>query len=132
MLRVARRTLHALLLLAAVSLLSFVLLSLAPGNFFDELRLNPQVSPETVAALKAEYGVDRPLLVRYWRWTEAAVRGDFGYSLSYRCAVGVLIWPRVRNTLVLTILASMVAWAIALPWGTLEAMHRGGWIDRLG
>lgn len=132
MLRVARRILHGLLLLAAVSLLSFVLLSLAPGNFFDELKLNPQISPETVAALKAEYGMDRPLLVRYWRWTLAAARGEFGYSLSYRSPVGPLIWPRVRNTLLLTLLATLVAWMVALPWGIAEALHRGEWIDRLG
>ena len=132
MLRVARRILHGLLLLAAVSLLSFLLLSLAPGNFFDELKLNPQISPETVAALKAEYGMDRPLLVRYWRWTLAAARGEFGYSLSYRSPVGPLIWPRVRNTLLLTLLATLVAWMVALPWGIAEALHRGEWICRLG
>jgi peptide/nickel transport system permease protein len=132
MFRLALRTLHALLLLAAVSLFSFLLLSLAPGNFFDELKLNPQISPDTVAALKAQYGVDRPLPVRYWRWTQAAVRGDFGYSLSYHCSVGTLLWPRARNTLLLTACATVFAWMIALPWGVLEALHRGRWIDRLG
>jgi peptide/nickel transport system permease protein len=131
MLRIARRVLHGLVLLFGVSALTFALLSAAPGNLFDELKLNPQISPETVTALKAEYGVDRPWLMRYAYWTSAALRGDFGYSLSYRCPVGKLLWPRVRNTLVLTVLATLLSWMIAIPWGILEAVRRGQWIDRI-
>jgi peptide/nickel transport system permease protein len=130
--RVASRMLHGLLLLLGVSALSFALLSAAPGNVFDELRLNPQISPETVAALKAEYGVDKPWPVRYARWLQSALRGEFGYSLSYRCNVGTLLWPRARNTLLLTSLATLLAWAIAVPWGTLEALHQGRWLDLAG
>jgi peptide/nickel transport system permease protein len=132
MLRAGRRTLHGLFLLTGVSLLSFALLSLAPGNFYDELRLNPQISPETVAALRLEYGMDRPLPVRYLRWVTSVAKGDFGYSLSYHCSVGSLLWPRARNTLLLTALATLLAWMLAVPWGTLEALHRGRWIDRTG
>jgi peptide/nickel transport system permease protein len=132
MLRAGRRTLHGLLLLLGVSLLSFALLSVAPGNFYDELKLNPQISPETVASLKLEYGMDRPLPVRYLRWVASVAKGDFGYSLSYRCSVGSLLWPRSRNTLLLTGFATLLAWMVAVPWGTLEALHRGRWIDRTG
>jgi peptide/nickel transport system permease protein len=132
MVRVARRILHGLLLLLGVSALSFALLSAAPGNLFDELRLNPQISAETVAALKAEYSIDKPWPVRYFRWLQSAVRGEFGYSLSYRCAVGKLLWPRARNTLLLTGLATLLAWMIAIPWGVLEALSRGKWLSRIG
>lgn len=132
MLRVARRVLHGLVLLFGVSVLTFALLSAAPGNLFDELKLNPQISPKTVMALKAEYGVDRPWLTRYAYWTSSALRGDFGYSLSYRCPVGKLLWPRVRNTLLLTVLATLLSWMIAIPWGMFEAVRRGQWIDRIG
>jgi peptide/nickel transport system permease protein len=132
MVRIARRILHGLLLLVGVSVLTFALLSAAPGNFFDELRLNPQISPQAIAALKAEYGVGRPWLVRYADWVRAAVRGEFGYSLSYHRPVGELLWPRVRNTLLLASLAMAFSWAIALPWGALEAWNRGGWVDHAG
>jgi peptide/nickel transport system permease protein len=132
MVRVARRILHGFLLLLGVSALSFALLCLSPGNFFDELRLNPQISPDTVSALRAEFAMDRPWPVRYLRWIASGFRGDFGYSLSYRCPVGVLLWPRARNTLLLTTLATLLAWIIALPWGVLEALHRGNWIGRAG
>jgi peptide/nickel transport system permease protein len=132
MARVARRIVHGLLLLAGVSVFAFALLSAAPGNFFDELRLNPQVSPETVAALKIQYGMDRPLPVRYLRWVASVARGQFGYSLSYHCTVGSLLWLRARNTLLLTGFATLLAWMVALPWGVLEALHRGAWVDRMG
>jgi len=132
MIRIARRVLHGLLLLFGVSALSFALLSAAPGNLFDELRLNPQISADTVAALKAEYGIDKPWPIRYVRWLESMLRGEFGYSLSYRCAVGTLLWPRARNTLLLTSLATLLAWIIAIPWGVLEALKRGKWLDRIG
>ena len=95
MLKVAPRILHGLLLLVGVSIIAFTLLSLAPGNFFDELKLNPQVSPATVAALKIQYGMDRPFPVRYLRWLASVTRGDFGYSLSYHSAVAPLLMVSV-------------------------------------
>jgi peptide/nickel transport system permease protein len=125
------RILHGFLLLLGVSALSFALLSAAPGNFVDELRLNPQISADTVAAFKAQYGIDKPWPVRYWRWLESIVRGEFGYSLSYRCGVGTLLWPRARNTLLLTSLGTLLAWSIAIPWGIFEALHRDEWLDRV-
>jgi peptide/nickel transport system permease protein len=132
LLKVASRTLHGLLLLAGVSVFAFAHLSAAPGNFFDELKLNPQVSPATVAALKVQYGMDRPLPVRYLHWVVSLSRGDFGYSLSYHSPVGPLVLVRAGNTLLLTGLATLLAWTLALPWGVLEALHRGGWVDRIG
>jgi peptide/nickel transport system permease protein len=131
MARIARRVLHGFLLLLGVSALSFALLSAAPGNFVDELRLNPQISADTVAALKTEYGIDKPWPARYLRWLESVFRGEFGYSLSYRCGVGTLLWPRVRNTLLLTGLGTLLAWMVAVPWGILEALHRDRLLDRV-
>jgi peptide/nickel transport system permease protein len=132
MVRVARRIAHGCLLLLGVSALSFALLSLSPGNFFDELRLNPQISPDTVSALRAQYGMDHPWPVRYARWIASGFRGDFGYSLSYHCPVGTLLWPRARNTLLLTGLSTMLAWMVALPLGVFEALQRGKWPGRVG
>jgi peptide/nickel transport system permease protein len=72
-----RRLAHGLLVLIGVSLLTFCLLELAPGDFFSDLLLNPQTSPETVAALRAQYGIDRPLPVRYGRWLWSVAGGDW-------------------------------------------------------
>ncbi len=78
-----RRLLRAGLLLVGVSALCFLFTEMAPGSFFDEMRLNPQISPETIAALRTRYGLDQPLPVRYVRWMAAVIRGDFGYSIAY-------------------------------------------------
>jgi peptide/nickel transport system permease protein len=115
-----------------VSLFSFVLLSAAPGNFFDDLKLNPQISSATISALKTQYGTDRSMPERYALWIVSIARGDWGYSLSYHCPVGGLVWHRAGNTLLLTVLATLLAWMVALPWGIIEALHKDGWIDRTG
>jgi peptide/nickel transport system permease protein len=127
-----RRFLNAIALLLAISFFSFLLLAMAPGNYFDELRLNPQISSHTIETLKVKYGMDRPWPIRYFRWMSSAARGDFGYSISYDRPVGSLLWLRARNTLLLTSLATLLAWMVALPWGTLEALQKGGLIDRIG
>lgn len=126
---IGRRLLHGLLLLVGVSLLSFVFADLAPGDYFSQLRTDPRVSAQTVAALRAQYGLDRPLPVRYAAWVASVLRGDFGYSLAYNSPVGPLLWARVRATLLLTGTATILAWLIALPLGIWNATARGTWGD---
>ena len=126
-----RRAIHAVLLLIGASLLSFLFSSLAPGSFFDEMKLNPQISPETVAALRAQYGLDQPLPVRYLRWVKSVLRGEWGYSFAYNQPVRSLLMVRARNTLLLTTLAMALAWLIAVPIGVWIASRRGRWDDQL-
>ena len=126
---IGRRLLHGLLLLVGVSLLSFLFADLAPGDYFSELRADPRVSAAAVAALRAQYGLDRPLPVRYAAWVASVLRGDFGYSLAYNSPVGPLLWARVRATLLLTGTATILAWLIALPLGIWNATARGTWRD---
>jgi peptide/nickel transport system permease protein len=126
-----RRALHAVLLLLGASLLSFLFSSLAPGSFFDEMKLNPQISPETVAALRSQYGLDQPLPVRYVRWVKSVLRGEWGYSFAYNQPVRSLLMVRARNTLLLTTLAMALAWLMAVPIGVWIASRRGRWDDQL-
>lgn len=127
----AKRFLHAVFLLFGVSVLSFLFLALAPGSFFDEMRLNPQISPETVAALRAHYGLDRPLPVRYVRWVQSVLHGELGYSFAYNSPAGPLLWARARNTLVLTGTATLLAWLLAIPLGVAVAARRGRSLDHV-
>jgi peptide/nickel transport system permease protein len=128
---IVRRLLYALFLLAGVSLLSFWMANLAPGSFFDEMRLNPQISAQSVDQMKAMYGFDRPLPVRYWRWVRALASGNMGISLAYNQPVSSLLWQRLGNTLLLTGVAWMCAWILAIPLGVCAAAWRGRWHDRL-
>jgi len=127
----ARRLLHAALLLVGASLLTFLFTAMAPGNYFDEMRLNPQIPPETLAALKTSYGLDKPLAERYWDWLKSLAHGEMGYSFAYNSPVSALLAVRARNTLLLTVTATLLAWCIALPLGVWSAEHAGRWLDRL-
>jgi peptide/nickel transport system permease protein len=126
-----RRLAHAALLLFAVSILTYLFASLAPGDYFDEMRLNPQIAPETVVALRAQYRLDRPLPLRYVRWLDSVVHGDLGYSFSYNSPVAPLLLVRARNTLVLTLTAALLAWGLALPLGVRGAENVGRLPDTL-
>src|SRR6266852_2369460 len=126
-----RRAGHAVFLLFGVSVLAFLFSSLAPGNYFDEMRLNPQISADRVSALRAEYQVDRPMAVRYAHWTGSLLRGDLGFSLAYNGPVAPLLWARARNTLLLTGTATLLAWLTAIPIGIWSAARKRGWMDRL-
>jgi len=125
-----RRLLHSLALLIVVSLLAFFLSQLAPGSFLDELKLNPQISQQTIDALRVHYGLDQPVMVRYFRWLRSAMVGDFGYSVAYNLPVNHLLWGRMRATLLLGTSAMLLAWLIALPLGIWSA-HSGGFADRV-
>ena len=125
-----RRFFHAVLLLGGASVLAFLFTALAPGNYFDEMRLNPQISSETLAALKAHYDLDKPLAVRYAVWLKSLARGEMGYSFAYNAPVAPLLAVRARNTLLLTIVSTLLAWCVALPLGVWSAGHSGGWGDR--
>jgi peptide/nickel transport system permease protein len=128
---VARRAIHVIFLLSGVSILSFLFLQLAPGDYFDEMRLNPAISAKSIVALKTEYGVDKPLPVRYVRWVSSVMHGEMGYSFAYNRPVTTLLWARAENTLLLTLPATFAAWLIAIPLGIWMAIHRGGYTDRL-
>ncbi|MGC1482817.1 MAG: ABC transporter permease [Candidatus Acidiferrum sp.] len=126
-----RRTLHAVFLLFGVSLLTFLFSALTPGNYFDEMRLNPQIAPETVAALRVQYQLDRPLPVRYIHWLNSIAHGELGFSFAYNSPVGPLLWVRARNTLLLTATATLLVWMLALPLGIWSAARFGHAPDRV-
>jgi peptide/nickel transport system permease protein len=127
-----RRLAHSLLLLFGVSVLSFALFELAPGSFFDEMRLHPQISPATVAALRARYGMELSPPERYLRWLRSVAAGEMGYSFAYGSPVLPLLVLRARNTLLLAGSATLLAWLLAVPLGVWFARRRGRWPDRLG
>jgi peptide/nickel transport system permease protein len=126
-----RRLLHAVFLLFGVSILTFLFTSLAPGDYFGEMRLDSHIAPQTLTALRRQYQLDRPLPVRYARWVKSVVQGDLGYSFSNNSPVAPLIWVRARNTLLLTVTATLLTWGLALPLGVWSAERLGRFPDTL-
>jgi peptide/nickel transport system permease protein len=126
-----RRLMQSAFLLIGVSILTFLFSTLAPGNYYDEMRLNPQISPETVAALRTQYQLDGPLPARYGRWLISLLHGEMGFSFAYNGPVAPLLWVRARNTLLLTVTATLIAWALAIPLGIWSATTFGRLPDRV-
>jgi peptide/nickel transport system permease protein len=124
------RLVQTVFLLIGVSILTFLFSSLAPGTYLDEMRLNPEISTGTLNALRAEYQLDQPLPVRYARWAGSIARGELGYSFAYNSPVAPLLWIRARNTLLLTLVATLLAWSLALPLGIWSAETLGRLPDR--
>jgi peptide/nickel transport system permease protein len=124
---VLNRFFHGVLLALAVSVFTFALLQLAPGTYFEELKANPSVAPETVTILETRYGLEQPLPVRYERWLRSAVHGDFGLSLAYNTPVTLLLLPRAKNTILLSGLATLLAWTLAIPLGIWTSTARSSW-----
>ena len=127
---VLKRLLHMIPLLLGVSLLTFLLMSLAPGNYFTALKQNPQVSPETIARLQSQFHLDKPWYVQYFFWLENVLRGNFGYSMAYKIPATSLIFQRLWNTFVLSFFAMLIAWGIAIPLGIWAAVKKDSWVDR--
>ncbi|MDQ7038982.1 MAG: ABC transporter permease [Aquificota bacterium] len=125
------RLLQAVPTVLGVTFISFLIIKLAPGDFLDQLKLNPQISPETVERLKRIYGLDEPVLVQYLKWLKSAVVFDLGYSFQYHAPVLDLILERIPNTLLLSVSSALIAWAISVPLGTVAAFTEGSRLDKL-
>jgi len=126
----ARRLARVVLLLLAVSVLCFLLTRLAPGTYFDEIRLNPQISPQTIALLQARYGLNQPLGVRYARWMRSVLRGDFGFSIAYNTPVARLMLAPAEHTLLLGGVAMLLCWLISVPLAVWSARYERSLFDR--
>ena len=126
-----RRALHAAVLLVVISLCSFSLLELAPGNYVDAMRLDVSISPDTAAALRSRYKLDQSLPARYVSWWGSVLRGEFGISFAYGMPVGSLLWPRMKNTLLLATMAAIALWTTGILLGVVAAITSSRVIEHL-
>ena len=118
---VLRRLLIAIPSLLGISLVLFVVLALAPGDPFSELATNPNVPPEVALALRAKFGLDDPIYLRYLHWLNAMLHGDWGFSFVSRMNVDTLILQRLPTTLYVIGSAQILALLIAIPVGVYAA-----------
>ncbi len=129
---------HRLLLmiptLLLMSLLTFVIINLPPGNYLESLISELKASGETadlqkVEFLRKQYGLDQPVLVQYWRWLMGLFRGDLGYSFEYDRPVTAIIGERLALTFVVSAGAILFTWVVAFPIGVYSATHKYSWAD---
>ncbi|MCP3403455.1 MULTISPECIES: ABC transporter permease [unclassified Bradyrhizobium] len=128
---VLRRLLIAVPSLLGISLVLFVVLALAPGDPFSELATNPNVPPEVALALRAKFGLDDPIYLRYLHWLNAMLHGDWGFSFVSRMNVDTLILQRLPATLYVIGSAQILALLVAIPVGVYAATKPYSLFDQI-
>jgi peptide/nickel transport system permease protein len=131
LLYIVKRLLQALVTLLLAAAFSFFVVQLAPGDFLTPFRQNPEISPETLAALEQQYRLDQPVWNQYLAWLQQVVtKFNFGISFAYQRPALEILWERVPNTILLSAASFLVTWAIAIPLGILGAVNQNRWLDR--
>ncbi len=129
---VLRRLIQAIPTWFGITLLSFILLRLAPSDPVSLMVSGAHdLSPEDLAAMRAAYGLDQPLPIQYINWLGHLLTGDFGRSFIYKRPVIEMIQAALPNTLLLTGLALTFTLVIGVPLGVLAARYRGSWLDQV-
>ena len=116
--------------LLGVTLLVFFIMHLAPGNVAAMI-LGENATKEQIAALEAEMGLDRPLLIQYLDYLLGLLHGDLGTSYTTGASVTSEIMARFPYTVVLTLVAAVVSILLALPLGILAAVKQNTWVDNV-
>jgi peptide/nickel transport system permease protein len=128
---IIRRLLIALPLLLAISFITFLFIQIAPGDYFDTLRLNPQISEETIKLYEAQYHFNEPVLIQYFWWLKNLLKFDLGYSFTQKNSVVSVIKSRLANTLILSLASLIFTWLIAIPLGIYCAVKQYRWPDKI-
>jgi len=133
---IVRRLLAMIPTLLLVSILTFIIIELPPGDFMTQLAANVGTSGSSmdqaaVENLQRQYGLDKPAVIRYLTWISGFPRGDFGYSLDWKAPVRDLIGGRLGMTLLLSIISLGIMWVVALPIGIYSATRQYSLGDNL-
>ncbi len=126
-----RRLLASVSLLFLLSLATFGLFSLIPGDYLSEMEFNGVVPPEQIQQIRQSYGLDRPVPAQYVRWVMQLTQGNLGYSFAQNRPASALIMERFWNSLALAAAAMLTAVAFSLPLGLIPALWPGRWPDHL-
>jgi peptide/nickel transport system permease protein len=126
-----QRLLIAIPSLIGISVILFTVLALAPGDPFEELATNPAIPAEVRANLRAKFGLDDPVAIRYVRWFTAMMNGDWGFSFASRVDVDDLILGRLPTTLLVIGSSQILALLIALPVGVYAATRPYSIFDQI-
>ena len=131
---ISRRLLAMIPLLLAISLISFILIRVAPGDpiiTYEDPRGGHDLSPEELNKLYEKLGLNDPLYVQYWRWLQNVLRGNLGYSLTTKRPVMEMIAQRVPNTLRLTVVALITTLLLAIPLGVISGRYQNSLFDQV-
>jgi peptide/nickel transport system permease protein len=125
----ARRLSNMVITLVLISIASFIVIQLPPGDFLTsyvaQLKQRGQIIDQAaIEALEKRYGLDQPMISQYFKWIWGVLHGDFGYSFQWNRPVSALLWERLGMTLVVALFTLFLTWAISFPIGIYSATHQ--------
>lgn len=131
---ILRRSVIAILTVLAVSVISFLVIQLPPGDYVTAYIAQLQstgtvISMEEAANIRQQYGLDQPFYVQYFKWIVQIAKGNFGVSMLYNRPVSAVIGDRLTLTIVLTLASVLLTWIIALPIGIISAVKQYSLVD---
>ena len=120
--------------LIMISMLVFTIIELPPGDYFEsyvaEMRaIGEPADLQEIEELRARYGFDQPLPIRYLHWVGGMLVGDFGYSFEYRLPVSDVVGDRLWLTILVSVVTIILTWLLAFPIGIYSATHQYSWGD---
>lgn len=126
---IVRRLLSMVPLLFLVSVLTFYIIQLPPGDFFDSMQAEiaetgSAQDAQTFQILRERYGLDEPVYVQYWRWIQGWPQGDFGWSMAWSSPVLPLVQSRINYTIILGLFSLLITVSYAIPVGIYSATHQ--------
>lgn len=127
---IIKRILAAIPMVLIITVICFALMNLAPYDAIDAMT-TPNMSPETVALIKAKYGYDQPVYIQYIRWLDGLINGNFGYSIVTHQSISADLAIRIPNTIKLILPAYLLAYALAIVMGLIAGSHKNKWVDKL-
>lgn len=112
-----------------MSLVAFFIIQAPPGDFITAytaalMESGDQLDYQQLEALRERYGLDKPVIVQYFKWITGVLHGDFGLSFQWRTPVSTLIWERMGLSVVLSIATVLLTWIIAIPIGIYSSVHK--------
>ena len=126
---IIRRVMYAIIMIVLVSFVSFLIIELPPGDFLTQKIAELQARGDRSAELRIDeyrsrYGLDKPVLTRYWIWISNFLKGDFGDSFEFERPVSELLGERISLTIILALATTALTWIIAIPVGVYSATHQ--------
>lgn len=126
---ILRRILYMIPTLILISVVSFIIIQLPPGDFLTSYiaqlsQTGETVDEATIAALKKRYGLDQPYYIQYFMWVKGMLQGDFGQSFEWNRPVSQLIWERLALTVAVSTFTMIFTWVLSFPIGMYSATHQ--------
>ena len=126
---IARRVLYMIPTLVIISVISFIIIQLPPGDYLTSYiaqlsETGESVDEAVIASLKKRYGLDQPMYIQYFMWINGVLHGDFGQSFEWNKPVSELIWERLALTMAVSLFSLIFTYVVAIPIGIYSATHQ--------